>query len=120
MVADESTITLLDHPMDAEGWSSERVTLRLTGDGALALRVDTGGRAVQLQFGDDVSLYRREYAVTDVDAVTRALPPGDPLDRLRQVLDVRDGDEGTTIIDRFVAWLDRHGIGYAETERTDL
>ncbi|BCJ68641.1 hypothetical protein [Polymorphospora rubra] len=120
MVDDESTVTLLDERMDAEGWSAEQVTLRLTAGGPLTLRADAGGRAVQLQIGEHVSRYRREYAVTDVDAVVRALPPGDPLDQLRRVLDVRPDDEGTTIIARFLEWLKRHGIAYTRTERTDL
>lgn len=119
MADNESTVTLLDQPMDDEGWSAEQVTLRLTAGGALTLRADAGGQAVQMQLGEHVSRYRREWTVTDVDAVVGALPAGVLLEQLRALLDVDADDEGTTIADRFLSWLDRNGIGYVGTERTD-
>lgn len=80
------SVTLLDHPMDRQGWSSSRVVLGRTASSDLVLEVEKGGIAAQMYVGDlygsERSTYRvaahdvprlREELLTELFTDTRAL-----------------------------------------------
>ena len=73
------SVTVFDRPMDDEGWSAELVVLGYTAAGDVVMRIDAGGKAVQMYAGD---FYASEHttirvAAGDVarlvDAATREL-----------------------------------------------
>jgi hypothetical protein len=121
------------------GASPELVLLIRESDGALTLQVRNWGYAVQLQIGEDVEEYRRQYTVAALD-VPRMIdawwqssgdqgrsqaPPveDDELDLSTGRLIIGDlipGEEGSTIIGRFITWLTAHGIPYRSAEHPSV
>lgn len=92
---DRSTVTLLNKPMDREGWSAEVVTLEVLPAGDLTLRSHASGRAVEMVMGDGVTEYDRAWTVS-----------AGQLEQLRQAC-IRDLFPDTTALN---AWLARSGV----------
>jgi hypothetical protein len=113
------------------GWSTDLVLLTRDAEGALTLVVVNTGRPVQMQIGEDVEEYRRLYTVaaTDIPRMVDAWlqDTGEVAtiekDNLafsvarRIIGDLAPNDEGSTIIGRFIAWLEAHAIPYQSKEQ---
>ena len=116
-------VTLLDRPMDREGWSSELVRLGSTAGGDVILRVDAGGKVVQMYAGDlnagETTVYRvlardlprlREVLGRELGldvSTDRALIEG-----LRALVAPDAQDDGGTIANKLLWWLRGRGIAY--------
>jgi hypothetical protein len=94
-------ITLLNKPMDREGWSAEEVTLALLSTGDLTLRSHASGRAVEMVMGDGVTEYQRAWTVA-----------AGQVEQVRQAC-VRDLFPDNTALS---GWLARTGVQAAPGE----